>query len=164
MGRTGHYFAVDAYVIEPDVLTSAKSLGGGVPCGAVMTSECLSSLMGTGDLGSTFGGGPIAAAAILAVIETIESEGLLRNVREREAQIRDLCSTGPVQRIQGMGMLLGLVCDRPAKDVQSALLRHDILTGTSADNDVLRLLPPLVLQPKHVEHLAEALARIAPAT
>jgi len=62
-----------------------------------------------------------------------------------------------------MGLLLGLVCDRPAKDVQSDLLRHDILTGTSADKDVLRLLPPLILQPKHVERLADALADIAPA-
>ena len=104
----------------------------------------------------------VAAAAILAVIETIESEDLLGNVREREAQIRDTCVTGPVQRIQGMGMLLGLVCDRPARDVQLALLQHDILTGTSADKDVLRLLPPLVLQPEHVEHLAVALADIAP--
>ena len=162
MGRSGRYFAVDAYGIEPDILTSAKSLGGGVPCGAVMTTDNLSSLMSPGDLGSTFGGGPIAAAAILAVIETIESEDLLGNVREREAQIRDTCVTGPVQRIQGMGMLLGLVCDRPARDVQLALLQHDILTGTSADKDVLRLLPPLVLQPEHVEHLAVALADIAP--
>ena len=163
MGRSGHFFAVDAYGIEPDILTSAKSLGGGIPCGAVLTTENLSSLMSPGDLGSTFGGGPVAAAAILAVIETIEHEGLLGNVREREAQIRERCVTGPVQRIQGMGMLLGLVCDRPAKDVQMALLQHDILTGTSADKDVLRLLPPLVLEPHHVEHLAVALADIAPA-
>ena len=163
IGRSGRYFAVDAYGVGPDVLTCAKSLGGGFPCGAVMTTENLSSLVRRGDLGSTFGGGPIAAAAILAVIETIDKERLLENVREREAQIRERCVTGPVRRIQGMGMLLGLVCDRPAKDVQSALLQHDILTGTSADRDVLRLLPPLVLQPEHVEHLATALADIAPA-
>ena len=72
--------------------------------------------------------------------------------------------TGPVQRIQGMGLLLGLVCDRPAREVHAALLEHDILTGTSADPNVLRLLPPLVLQADHVTRLADALGSIAPNT
>jgi acetylornithine/succinyldiaminopimelate/putrescine aminotransferase len=162
MGRSGHFFAVDAYGIKPDLLTSAKALGGGIPCGALLASEELASDLGPGDLGSTFGGSPVAAAAIVAVIETIESENLLDNVRDREAEIRDCCVRGPVRRIQGMGMLLGLVCDRPARDVQAALLDHDILAGTSADSEVLRLLPPLVLQSKHVQRLAEALADVAP--
>ena len=85
-------------------------------------------------------------------------------MRAREAQIRDLCVIGPVRRIQGMGLLLGLVCDRPATEVRDALLDHDILTGTSADPEVLRILAPLVLQDKHVHHLAQALASIVPAT
>jgi acetylornithine/succinyldiaminopimelate/putrescine aminotransferase len=85
-------------------------------------------------------------------------------VREREEEIRDCCVAGPVTRIQGMGMLLGLVCDRPAREVQAALLDHDILTGTSADPKVLRLLPPLILQSKHVRRLAKALADVAPQT
>jgi acetylornithine/succinyldiaminopimelate/putrescine aminotransferase len=163
MGRSGQYFAVDAYGIEPDILTSAKSLGGGFPCGAVLTNEKLSSLMQPGDLGSTFGGGPVACAAILAVIETIRSENLLENVRQREAEIREHCVVGPVTRVQGMGLLLGLICDRPAREVQSTLLEHDILTGTSADSNVLRLLPPLVLQSQHVLRLAQTLAKITPA-
>ena len=71
---------------------------------------------------------------------------------------------GPVRKIQGMGLLLGLVCDRPAAEVRDALLEHDILTGTSADPEVLRILAPLVLQGKHVNHLAQALANIVPAT
>ena len=117
-----------------------------------------------GDLGSTFGGGPVATAAVLAVIDTIRDEELLANVRQREAEIRDQCIAGPVQSVQGMGLLLGLVCDRPAKEVQGALLDHDILTGTSADPNVLRLLPPLVLQAEHVTRLAETLSNIAPKT
>lgn len=160
MGRTGHYFGVEAFRIEPDVLTLAKSLGGGMPCGAVLTNESLASKLRRGDLGSTFGGGPLASAAILAVIETIETERLLTNVLQREAQIRELCATGPVERIQGKGLLLGLVCDRPATDVQAALLRYDILTGTSADPRVLRLLPPLVIRSAHIHRLAKALANI----
>mgnify|MGYP002622073130 CR=1 FL=1 len=164
MGRTGQFFASQVYEIEPDLLTSAKSLGGGFPCGALLCTEALAATLGPGDLGTTFGGGPVAAAAIAAVIDTILEERLLDNVRAREAQIRELCVTGPVRRIQGMGLLLGLVCDRPAKEVHAALLEHDILAGTSADPRVLRLLPPLVIQAHHVRRLAEALADIAPQT
>jgi acetylornithine/succinyldiaminopimelate/putrescine aminotransferase len=80
------------------------------------------------------------------------------NVREREAQIRATCIVGPVQKIQGRGLMLGLVCDLPAVDVQKALLERDILAGTSSDPAVLRLLPPLVLESGHVERLAAALA------
>ena len=164
MGRTGHYFAIEACRAEPDLLTTAKGLGGGIPCGALLCSESVSKTVGLGSLGSTFGGGPVAAAAIIAVIETIKAEDLLANVRRREAEIREHCVTGPVRSVQGMGLLLGLVCDRPAAEIRDALLQRDILTGTSADPSVLRLLPPLVLQPEHVKRLAKALGAIAPKT
>jgi len=164
IGRCGHFFAVQAYDIQPDILTSAKALGGGIPCGAILCTEKLAKLFGPGDLGTTFGGGPVAAAAIVAVIESIEKENLLANVRAREAQIREQCVTGPVQKIQGMGLLLGLVCDRPALEVRDALLEQDVLTGTSADPDVLRILAPLVLEAGHVDHLTSALESMAPAT
>ena len=164
MGRCGQFFAVQAHGVVPDIITSAKALGGGIPCGAVLCTEAISSRFGTGDLGTTFGGGPIAAAAITATIQGILAEHLLANVRAREAQIRERCVVGPVRKIQGMGLLLGLVCDRPAVEVRDALLEHDILTGTSADPEILRILAPLVLQDKHVDHLAQALASIMPAT
>ena len=164
MGRCGQFFAVQAHAIAPDIITSAKALGGGIPCGAVLCTEAIARRFGPGDLGSTFGGGPIAAAAITATIRGILAEHLLANVRAREAQIRERCVVGPVRKIQGMGLLLGLVCDRPAVEVRDALLEHDILTGTSADPEVLRILAPLVLQDKHVDHLALALASIVPAT
>ncbi len=164
MGRSGHYFAIEVYRTEPDLLTTAKGLGGGIPCGALLCSEAVSKTVGIGSLGSTFGGGPVAAAAIIAVIETIKAEDLLANVRQRETEIREHCVTGPVQSVQGMGLLLGLVCDRPAGEIRDALLQRDILTGTSADPGVLRLLPPLVLQPEHVKRLAKALGAIAPKT
>jgi len=164
VGRSGEFFAVQVHEIEPDILTSAKALGGGIPCGAVLCSEDIALHFGPGDLGTTFGGGPVAAAAIVAVIDTIEADGLLENVRQREAQIREQCVTGPVQKIQGMGLLLGLVCDRPAVEVRNALLEHDVLTGTSADPNVLRILAPLVLESGHVDHLARALETMAPRT
>ena len=161
MGRTGHFFAVQHSDVEPDILTAAKSLGGGIPCGALLTTEALSAELQVGDLGTTFGGGPLAAAAIVTVIDTIRAEKLLCNVREREAEIHELCITGPVTGIQGKGFLAGLICDRPAKEVRNALLDRDILTGTSADPAVLRLLPPLVLEAAHVKRLAAALNDIA---
>lgn len=164
MGRCGHFFAVKAHGIVPDIITSAKALGGGIPCGAVICTESISSNFGPGDLGSTFGGGPIAAAAITATVQGILAEHLLANVRAREAQIREECVVGPVRRIQGMGLLLGLVCDRPAAEIRDALLEHDILTGTSADPHILRILAPLVLQENHVHHLAQALRKLVPDT
>jgi len=160
MGRSGEFFAVHGYGIEPDLMTSAKSLAGGVPCGALLVSEALAAGVSKGQLGSTFGGCPIAAAAVVAMIDTIRNDDLLRNVREREAQIRNTCLTGPVTSIQGKGFLLGLVCNVPASQVQAALLEQNILTGTSADPRVLRLLPPLVLQPDHVLQLADALSKV----
>jgi acetylornithine/succinyldiaminopimelate/putrescine aminotransferase len=164
IGRCGQFFAVQAYQVNPDILTSAKALGGGIPCGAVLCSHTIAAKFGAGDLGSTFGGGPIAAAAIAATIDTIKTEDLLMNVRRSESAIRDRCIVGPVRKIQGMGLLLGLVCDRPALEVRDALLDHDILTGTSNDPEVLRILAPLVLEPGHIDHLAAALRDITPAT
>jgi acetylornithine/succinyldiaminopimelate/putrescine aminotransferase len=164
MGRCGQFFAVQAHGIEPDILTSAKALGGGIPCGAVLCSHSIAAHFGAGALGSTFGGGPIAAAAIAATIDAIENESLLANVRRSEIDIREKCVVGPVTKIQGMGLLLGLVCDRPAIEVRDALLEHDILTGTSSDPEVLRILAPLVLEPRHIDHLADALRNIVPAT
>lgn len=164
MGRSGQFFAVQVYGIEPDLMTTAKSLGGGMPCAALLATEYLASLQKPGDLGTTFGGGPLASAAIVAVIDTIVDDGLLENVRRREAQIREQCVVGPIRAIRGMGLLLGLVCDRPAGEVRGALLEHDILVGTSADPETLRLMPPLVLTAGHVDRLSAALADIAPRT
>lgn len=160
MGRSGHFFAVERYGIAPDMLTSAKALGGGFPCGALVVTDEISAAMKPGDLGSTFGGGPLAAASIVAVIRTIKEDNLLSNVRDREAQIRNECTVGPVLSIQGTGLMLGLRCDRPANEVQTTLLDLGILTGTSADSNFLRLLPPLILESGHVTQLATALDKI----
>jgi acetylornithine/succinyldiaminopimelate/putrescine aminotransferase len=164
MGRSGQFFATEAYQVQPDMLTVAKAMGGGIPCSALLVDEVLCDAIKPGDLGTTFGGGPVAAAATIAVIEAIRDENLLENVRKREAEIRELCVVGPVRSIQGMGLLLGLVCDRPASEIHAHLLDHDILTGTSADPNVIRLLPPLVLQSEHVQRLAKTLASIVPKT
>ncbi len=162
MGRSGHYFAVDRLGVVPDLLTVAKALGGGFPCAAVLCPGAMAKDYGVGALGTTFGGGPLAAAAITAVIDTIRREDLLDNVLAREAQVRARCCTGPVTGVTGFGLLLGLVCDRPAAQVRDELLARDILVGTSSDPRVARILAPLTLEERHVAKLARALADIPP--
>ena len=162
MGRTGHPFAAQAYGVTPDLLTTAKGLAGGFPAGAVLASDAVAAGLGHGDLGSTFGGGPLACALIETVIDTIESAGLLARVRTLSRQIRETCQVGPVRSVQGDGFLLGLRTSRPAKGIVNELLDRGILAGTSGDPDVVRLLPPLVLEESHVETLARALAEIQP--
>jgi acetylornithine/succinyldiaminopimelate/putrescine aminotransferase len=160
MGRSGHPFAAQAHGVTPDLLTVAKGVAGGFPAGALLASEEIVHILGVGDLGSTFGGGPLACALIEATISAIEEEGLLARVQELSRQIRDTCVVGPVTGVQGEGFLLGLRTTRPAKEVVAELLDHGILAGTSGDPHVVRLLPPLVLEAEHVEALARALAQV----
>jgi acetylornithine/succinyldiaminopimelate/putrescine aminotransferase len=160
MGRTGHPFAAQAHGITPDLLTTAKGLGGGFPVGAVLLGEELATGVPRGALGTTFGGGPLAMAMVTAVIDAIEEEGLLANVRRLSARLRNECVTGPVTGVQGMGFLLGLRTRPPARDVLTALLARGILAGGSADPQVVRLLPPLVLEDSHVDLLVAALRDI----
>ena len=164
MGRTGAPFGANLYGIEPDILTTAKGLAGGIPAGAVLMRPEIARHLKVGDLGTTFGGGPVAMAAICAVIETIRSEHLLENVADVSAQIRATCCIGPVESIQGRGFLLGLRTRPRAARVRDALLEHDILAGTSADPHVVRLLPSLSLTGEHVDLLATALGEIGNAS
>jgi acetylornithine/succinyldiaminopimelate/putrescine aminotransferase len=162
MGRTGHPFAAQAYGVTPDLLTTAKGLAGGFPAGAVLTSDAVAVGLKHGDLGSTFGAGPMACALIGTVIDILESEGLMPRVRSLSRIIRETCQVGPVRSIQGDGFLLGLRTSRPARQVVDELLEKGILAGTSGDPDVVRLLPPLILEESHVGTLAKALAEIRP--
>ena len=160
MGRTGWPFAAQMHGVTPDLLTTAKGLAGGFPAGALLVSDALAGVVRLGDLGTTFGGGPMACALIETVIETIEEASLLPRVRALSLDLRERCAVGPVVAVQGAGFLLGLRTERPAKEIANELLLRDIVVGTSADPHVLRLLPPLVLQPAHVDALAAALAEI----
>jgi acetylornithine/succinyldiaminopimelate/putrescine aminotransferase len=161
MGRTGFPFAANLHGVAPDMLTTAKALGAGFPCSALLLAGHVAAHLKTDDLGTTFGGGPLACAVIETVIDVIEGEGLLANVRRLSQEIRSSCVVGPVTGTQGAGFLLGLRTSRPARDVQRELLeRHDILTGTSADPQVLRILAPYVLEAQHVATLRTALASL----
>ena len=160
MGRTGQPFAANLYGVTPDLLTTAKALGAGFPCAALLLSDPLAAQLKTDDLGTTFGGGPLACAMVEAVVDIIESENLLDNVRRLSAQMRETCIVGPVVAMQGAGFLAGLRTRRPARDVQRELLARDILTGTSGDPHVVRILAPFVLDASHIAQLAATLAAL----
>jgi len=160
VGRTGAPFGANYFGVTPDILTLAKALGNGFPVSALMLSKGLAAQLKVDDMGTTFGGGPMACAVAEAVIEAIESEDLMANVRTVSAYIRAHCQVGPVTGMQGAGFLLGLKTSRPAKEVQAALLAKNILTGTSGDPHVLRLLPAYIMNEGHVDQLAAALAQV----
>jgi acetylornithine/N-succinyldiaminopimelate aminotransferase len=160
VGRTGAPFAANYYGVTPDIITAAKALGNGFPVSALLLSRAVADKLKYDDMGTTFGGGPMACAVAEAVIDTIESESLLANVRQVSTYIRSNCIVGPVTGTQGLGFLLGLKTSRPAKEVQAALMDMNILTGTSGDPHVLRLLPAYILNEGHVDRLCDALAKI----
>lgn len=145
-GRTGAFTAAQSYGVTPDILTLAKGIAAGLPMGAVLLSPRIAKHVAQGDLGTTFGGGPIPCAAAAANLEVIRDEGLAQRALELERRLRrGLADLSPIQRIAGRGLLLGLVLDRPARPLQLALFERGILVGSANDPAVLRLLPPLVL-------------------
>jgi len=140
------------------MLTTAKALGAGFPCGALLLSDEMAAGLGKGDLGTTFGGGPMACALIHTVVMAIQRDQLLDNVKKLSNRLQKECLTGPITAISGKGFLLGLHCDTSASDVCQKLLKQDILVGSSSDPNVARLLPPLILENEHVDQLVAALA------
>jgi acetylornithine/N-succinyldiaminopimelate aminotransferase len=160
IGRCGEPFATNLYAIEPDILTVAKSIAGGFPCGAVLVTKELAASIGPGDLGSTFGGGPLACALVRTVIEVIKNDNLMDNVRQLSKMLSDALPIGPIDSIQGKGFLAGLHCKSSAASVRNQLLEKDILVGTSADPNIIRLLPPLILEEQHVQRLIDSLAEL----
>jgi len=157
VGRTGYPFAANRAGVTPDLLTTAKALGAGFPVSALLLAPAVAARLNIEDMGTTFGGGPLACAIVETVIDIIESEGLLDNVQRMSELIRTNCVVGPVTAIQGAGLLLGLRTSRPAKDVQRELLTRGIFAGTAVDPNIVRLLPPFTLAAEHVERLADAL-------
>ncbi len=143
VGRCGAFTAAQAYGVVPDALTLAKGLASGLPIGAVLAGEKLGAGVKTGDLGSTFGGGPVVCAAALATLEVIAREGLIANARVQGERLRHGAITLGISKVTGRGLLLGLHLDRPAIPVQQALFHRRVLTGTASDPNVLRLMPPL---------------------
>jgi acetylornithine aminotransferase len=160
IGRTGGWFLHQADGLQPDLITLAKALGGGLPIGATLAFGEAADLMTAGTHGSTFGGNPIAAAAALAVLDTIRDEGLLERAKELEhrftAGIEALGHSG-ISAVRGRGALLGVVLTAPvAGELEARLRAAGYLTNAVAPN-VLRLAPPLVLSDGQVDSFVAAL-------
>ena len=163
VGRTGEWFFAGGAAgdrVVPDIITLAKALGSGVPVGACLTTDKVAAAIKENDLGTTFGGGMLAMAAVVATLEAIERDGMLANAAAREAQLAArLSELPPVAGVRGRGLLLGVEFrEEIAAKVHGALLARRVITGTSSDARVLRLLPPLCLQREEVDLFVSALA------
>ncbi|MFB9236639.1 acetylornithine transaminase, partial [Plantactinospora siamensis] len=148
IGRTGHWFAHQAEAVEPDLVTLAKGLGGGLPIGACLAFGAAAGLLGPGSHGSTFGGNPVSCAAALAVISTIANEGLLDHVKRVGERIRsgvEALGHPLVAQVRGAGLLLGIVLTAPAAAAVAGALREAGFLVNPVQPDVLRLAPPLIL-------------------
>ncbi|HEX5703990.1 MAG TPA: aminotransferase class III-fold pyridoxal phosphate-dependent enzyme [Pyrinomonadaceae bacterium] len=168
VGRTGQWFFAGSEAgagVTPDIITLAKALGSGIPVGACLVTDKIASHIKENDLGTTFGGGMIAMAAVSATLEAIENDRMLDNVRKVEAYLRErLNDAKQVVKVRGLGFLLGIEFKENAKAVHEALLDRRIITGTSSDPKVLRLLPPLCLMKSEVDLFVDALGSVLSAT
>ena len=164
MGRTGEWFAYQHNAIQPDVVTLAKSLGNGVPIGACVATEKAAACMKPGSHGSTFGGNPLACAAALAVINTIESEQLTAKAADMGKYLLDgfnnkLESVSGVKDIRGLGMMIGIELDQPCKTLMQQALQQGLLINVTAEN-VIRLLPPLILNNEQANRIIETVTQL----
>ena len=164
MARTGKPFAYQHYDFKPDVMTVAKALGNGVPIGACLARGEAADLFAPGNHGSTFGGNPLACAAGLAVVETLNAEQLWQRAGELGARIRGgleqhLLGVAGVVQIRGQGMMLGIELDRPCAELVGQALEVGLLINVTA-NSVVRLLPPLVMSDSQADQLVASLSAL----
>ncbi len=163
IGRTGSwFFSGSEYAdgVVPDIITLAKSLGSGVPVGACLVNDSVAAHTKTNDLGTTFGGGMLSMAAVLATLEAIEDDEMIANSVSIEQHLRDsLFGVAGVKAVHGKGCLLGIEFDEPCGPVHKKLLSQKIITGTSSDPNVLRLLPPLMVSKDEIDMLVEVLEK-----
>ncbi|MET7932790.1 acetylornithine transaminase [Streptomyces sp. NPDC005322] len=163
IGRTGHWFEHQAQGVEPDVVTLAKGLGGGLPIGATVAFGPAAELLTPGQHGSTFGGNPVACAAALAVLDTIAADGILDRVKRSGERLREgIESLGHalISRVRGAGLLLGIVlAESLAPQVQQAAQDAGLLVNAVAP-DVIRLAPPLIIGDDEVDTFLGALPAV----
>jgi acetylornithine/N-succinyldiaminopimelate aminotransferase len=162
MGRTGEFFFAGRFEVVPDMITLAKGIASGVPMGAVLMTSEVASEIKTGELGTTFGGGMLAAAALEATVDVIRDERLLENVRTNSEYLAaELRKLPAVEEVRGLGYLIGVKFKGgSAKPFQEGLLQRKIITGLADDPGVLRLLPPLTLRQPEIDIFLEAVRAI----
>ena len=161
MGRTGTLWAYEPYGITPDIMTVAKPLGGGLPIGAILMTQAVADAIHAGEHGTTFGGGPFVASIARVVFDKIADPAFLAHVREvgdyLDEALHDFASAHPqVRELRGRGLMRGLQIDGSAAALREAAHSAGLLVATAGD-DVVRLLPPLIAEHRHVDELVQKL-------
>ena len=165
MGRTGYMFAWQKYGVKPDILTSAKALGCGVPVGAfAMTERVAEKSLAPGDHGTTYGGNPFVGAAVDKVLEMMARDDIPAHVRQIGAYLEQKLDAlvekyDFLTERRGMGLIQGLVCERPVGAVATEALKEGLII-ISAGTNVIRLVPPLVIEKEHVDEMIEKLEKV----
>ena len=166
MGRTGSMYAFQQYDVKPDILTTAKALGNGVPVRAFcVTDKVAESSLVAGDHGTTYGGNPLCTAAVSQVFDMFEDYKMVEHVQKIAAYLEDVLEVFVakydfVTERRGLGLMQGLVLTIPVKDVVTKALLDEHLVVLSAGKDVLRLLPPLVITEQDVDEFKEKLENV----
>lgn len=157
-GRTGRLYAYQAYGVSPDIVTTAKGLGGGLPIGACMLFEKCAGVFGHGDHGSTFGGNPVVCAGAYSILSRID-EKLLQSVREKGEYFREgLKKIDGVKEVTGMGLMIGIHTDKPAAEVANECMKRGLLVLTAHSN--VRLLPPLTISKDDIDFALKILNEV----
>ena len=161
IGRTGKWLAHQWANVLPDVMTLAKGLGGGVPIGAVALRGPAAGILKPGHHGTTFGGGPLVCAAALAVLDTLESDGLLEHAHKVGLAMKarldnELGALAGVKEIRGQGLMIGIELDRPCGELVTKAMHNGLLINVTRDK-VVRLLPPLILTTQEADMLLDIL-------
>ena len=163
MGRTGKMFAYQHYNVEPDIMTLAKALGGGVPIGAVLAKNNVAEAFSPGDHGTTFGGNPFCTAAAIAVMNIFEEEKIVENSENMGKYFIEKLKNMPqkfIGEIRGKGLMIGVEFNAPiAQAVKNKLFENHILVGAVHD-DILRILPPLIIKKEEIDLFVEKLEKI----
>lgn len=163
IGRTGTLFCYEQYGIEPDIVTMAKGLGGGVPIGAVMAAKTCADVMGPGTHGTTFGGNPFCCSAAKAVLSVVNQPEFLNAVKEKGSYLKEAIlnlNSEKIKAVRGMGLMLGIVVDAEHRaELIKALMAQGVLVLT-AGTDTIRLLPPLVISMEEIDQALEVMKRV----
>ncbi len=163
MGRSGHMFAWQGYGVKPDIMTSAKALGCGVPVGAfLMTEKVAKKSLAPGDHGTTYGGNPFVGAAVTKVLEMMERDRITDHVQEVGAYLSEkleelVAKYDCLTAHRGVGLIQGVVCTKKVGEISAKALEHGLILIT-AGSDVLRFVPPLVIEKSHVDEMVEKLS------
>lgn len=167
IGRTGKLFAYEHFGIEPDIMTLAKGLGGGIPIGAILTKEKIAKAMGPKTHASTFGGNPVACAAAAATLETVLEDGYLLKYCEKISKyfMKKLTTlqnnhSEKIKEVRGLGLLIGVELNFNASEVVKKCMEKKLLIGTAGDGSVLRFTPPLIVEKEDIDKAVSILDKV----